>query len=120
MPNHTLYRAIRRQRPKLGDFWSDFAHGDAPTGDQLGDPFAWASVSMFNDRQFAAEQAHNLHQGRFLIELVIPDTQPDVIVRQTGPDPRHFSVMGTPTTLLACCASSRGTPVDQLVRPATP
>jgi hypothetical protein len=93
-----LYRAIRRPEPRVGEFWSDFAHGEPPTRTQLREPLFWCGISTFSDIQKAKEKARTWWQGQFVAELQIPDDAA-VIVRQTGRDPLHHSVMGTPEAL---------------------
>lgn len=100
---YILYRAIRRMEAGLGDFWSDFAHGEAPVPAQLRDPLRWAGISMFDDQAVARETASRWVQGRYLAELHVPD-EAAVVVRQTGRDVHHFSVMGTPATLRSLVA----------------
>jgi len=53
---------------------------------------------MFSDRQKASNAARAWSQGQWLAELEIPDDA-GVIVKQTGRDPFHHSVMGTPAML---------------------
>jgi hypothetical protein len=128
MPSYRLYRATRRQRPLLGDFWSDFAHGDAPAGQRMADPATgqplpdvvlWAGVSMWDDQAIAADRARTYAQGRFICEVNIPDGYPDAVVLQTMDDPHHFSVMATPATLRAL-AQKRGVRADQIAPPPSP
>ena len=94
---HTLYRAVRRRKPSLGDFWSDFAHGDAPSPPQFKDPLLWAGISTYADPGIAARRARAYGQGLYLAELRVDDEQ--VIVKQTGRDPRHFSLMASPSSI---------------------
>ena len=63
----------------------------------------WCGISMFNDIETARHRAQQWMQGRFLAELRIPDGA-DVLVLQTGRDPAHHSVMGTPATLRSLVA----------------
>jgi hypothetical protein len=100
---YVLYRAIRRPQPSIGDFWSDYAHGEEPVPNQLRQPLMWCGVSMFSDVTKAKDLAERWMQGRFLAELNIPDDA-DVYVLQTGRDPLHHSVMGTPATLRSLVA----------------
>lgn len=100
---YTLYRAVRRKSAGIGDFWSDFAHGQPPFPPQLHEPLLWAGVSMFSDPAHAAMKARASSQGLSLAEVTIPDDA-DVVVKQTGRDPQHYSVMGTPAMLLSLVA----------------
>lgn len=100
---YVLYRAIRRKEAGLGDFWSDFAHGEAPVRAQLSEPIRWAGISMFQDQATAEQTARRWVQGRYLAEVHIPD-EAAVLVRQTARNPHHFSAMGTPATLYSLVA----------------
>ncbi len=96
---YVLYRAIKRQRGSLGDFWSDFALGENPQLPQLRDTIMWTGISMFDDQAKAVNFAKRYSQGRFVAELKIDTDHDDVVVAKTGMDPSHYSVMGTPATL---------------------
>jgi len=100
---YTLYRAVRRKSAGIGDFWSDFAHGQSPSPPQLREPLLWAGISMFSDPAHAAVKARAYSQGLSLAEVTIPDGAV-VVVRQTSRDFRHYSVMGTPAMLLSLVA----------------
>jgi hypothetical protein len=95
-----LYRAVKQRQPRLGDFWSDFAHGEEPFRPQLHEPMLWCGISTTDDFETARKRAIELVQGRYIAVLTIPDDA-DVRVLQTSSsrDPRHHSVMGTPATL---------------------
>jgi hypothetical protein len=95
---YVLFRAIRRQDPRLADFWSDFAHGEEPFPSQLREPLRWSGVSMFSDLDKAIAASWRWGLGPYVAEVHIPDDA-DVVVRQTGRDLFHHSVMGTPATL---------------------
>jgi hypothetical protein len=101
---HVLYRAIRRSRPRLADFWSDFALGEDPAPSQLRETIRWTGISTFSDLDVARQMATYWTQGPFIAELRISDDA-DVVVAQTGRNnPTHHSVMGTPATLLSLVA----------------
>src|SRR5229473_198685 len=97
---YVLYRAIKRSRPSLSDFWSDFALGVDPLPSQLREPIRWAGISMFSNQAKAVATAKRWAHGRAVVRVEIPDGAP-VLVVQTGHDPHHFSVMGTPASLFA-------------------
>lgn len=97
---YVLFRIIRRSKPTLADFWSDFAHGDDALPGQLREPLRWAGISMFDEFDTAIAFGRRYVLGRAVVRIEIPDAAP-VVVAQTGHDPHHFSVMGPPTRLLA-------------------
>jgi hypothetical protein len=101
---YVLYRAIRKRQARLGDFWSDFAHGEEPFPSQLKQPIRWTGISTFSDLNRAEANAIAFGRGNFLAQLNIPDDA-DALVTQTGRrDPTLHSVMATPSTLLSFVA----------------
>ena len=97
---YVLYRAIRRPDAMLSDFWSPFAHGEEPMPSQLRQPIYWTGISAFSDLEESRRRADEWMQGRFIARLDIPDDA-DIVVLKTGRNPYHYSVMGTPATLLS-------------------
>lgn len=98
-----LYWRIVRSNPAS---WVDFlsnAVKDLPARPaEARDPLDWASISVFDSADEAAERARHYGLGRYLAGLRIPDDGlvqgVRIVVRQYGPG--HYSLLAGPVTFM--------------------
>jgi hypothetical protein len=103
-PGGRLYWRIVRSNPAS---WVDFlanAVKDLPARSvELRDPLDWASISVFDAAEEAAERARRYGLGRYLAALRIPEdgfvAGVRVVVRQTY-GPGHYSLLAGPVTFV--------------------
>ena len=94
----TFYRLIRNSPPTRSDFLSRKERGVPPRGAELNDPFLYEGLSAWDSPEAAARVA--IRRPAFIAVLQIAVDR-HVVVRQTL-KPGHYTLRGTPETLLAC------------------
>jgi hypothetical protein len=103
-----FFRIVKSNPPTLEDFTSNAAKG-RPIPPHLPSNlhWLWDGLSMY-ETETQAERAvrRNPRLGGFLVELVIPESEPFQVLRTT-PSAGHFTVWGTPEELLQCVAHIR-------------
>lgn len=112
MEQRTYFRIVRNPTVTEDDFKS---------AKDLGKPLRKASlvrqwadgVSVSDTFEHAATQArlYRYRLGRYVVAVRLP-AEADVEVEQTGNDPHHFTVYGTPSKLF-CYVSERPRRVDE-------
>lgn len=97
------YRIVHSPTPTTGDFTSNAAAGlalrppDTPARRRL-----WKGLSVYTSMRAAEASAARAgwRNGRYLAEIVVGESDP-VLVEKTLRDPAHYTVWGSPETLLA-------------------
>src|SRR5438094_615069 len=94
-----FYRIVRTSRAGWSDFLSNQVMDQPPRGKEIGDPFEWASLSVFDTRAQAEEVTRTNLLGRYVAQLDLPDGAP-VVVRADPDVPGHHTLLGGPGVLL--------------------
>jgi hypothetical protein len=99
----TYYRIVPSPTPTVADFTSNAAAGlalrppDTPARRRL-----WDGISVYSSVRAAEASAARAgwRNGRYVAELALGEGDP-VLVEKTLRDPAHYTVWGSPETLLA-------------------